>query len=195
MTLIIYRRLRKREGNVTVIWRLKIRVHYKNVHQVLFTLTFRTSLAWNSGVQLWWMKPMPPVNWEEKYISVNVSWSHPNNRITKTRTMCVCVILTAIAMAMFDSVTVSMGDDTKGVFMVIFLVSADVKSWTMETINNWGWIFKDLNNRCPVQCRNSDYSDYDQVLINLCYEKHTEFDWLDRTTSAQMRLCVLVNKF
>lgn len=27
------------------------------------TLTFRTSLAWNSGVQLWWMKPMPPVSW------------------------------------------------------------------------------------------------------------------------------------
>lgn len=28
----------------------------------LLTFTLRTSLAWNSGVQLWWMKPMPPVS-------------------------------------------------------------------------------------------------------------------------------------
>lgn len=27
-----------------------------------FTLTLRTSLAWNSGVQLWWMMPMPPIS-------------------------------------------------------------------------------------------------------------------------------------
>lgn len=26
------------------------------------TFTFRTSLAWNSGVQLWWMNPIPPVS-------------------------------------------------------------------------------------------------------------------------------------
>lgn len=30
------------------------------------TFTLRTSLAWNSGVQLWWMKPIPPVSWEDK---------------------------------------------------------------------------------------------------------------------------------
>lgn len=29
---------------------------------LLLTFTFRTSLAWNSGVQLWWMKPIPPVS-------------------------------------------------------------------------------------------------------------------------------------
>lgn len=37
--------------------------------------------------------------------------------------------LTAIAMAMADSVTVSMGEEMRGVFSVIFLVSADVKSF------------------------------------------------------------------
>lgn len=36
--------------------------------------------------------------------------------------------LTAIAMAIADSVTVSMGEEIRGVFSVIFLVSADVKS-------------------------------------------------------------------
>lgn len=30
------------------------------------TLTFRTSLAWNSAVQLWWIIPIPPINWKEK---------------------------------------------------------------------------------------------------------------------------------
>lgn len=38
------------------------------------------------------------------------------------------VMLTAMAMAMLASVTVSMGDDTKGVFIVISLVSAEVRS-------------------------------------------------------------------
>lgn len=37
-------------------------------------------------------------------------------------------ILTAIAMAMEDSVTVSMGDEMIGVFRVIFLVRAEVRS-------------------------------------------------------------------
>lgn len=37
--------------------------------------------------------------------------------------------LTAIAIAMADSVTVSMGEEMRGVFNVIFLVSADVRSW------------------------------------------------------------------
>lgn len=36
--------------------------------------------------------------------------------------------LTAIAMAMSASVTVSMGEDISGVFSVIFLVRADVRS-------------------------------------------------------------------
>ena len=38
------------------------------------------------------------------------------------------IILTAIAMAMDDSVTVSIGLLTNGVFSVSFLVSADVRS-------------------------------------------------------------------
>jgi len=39
-----------------------------------------------------------------------------------------CCVLTAMAMAIDDSVTVSMGDEIRGVFRVIFLVSADVRS-------------------------------------------------------------------
>ena len=34
-----------------------------------------------------------------------------------------------MAMAMADSVTVSMGEEMRGVFRVIFLVRADVRSW------------------------------------------------------------------
>lgn len=37
-------------------------------------------------------------------------------------------VLTAIAMAIPASVTVSMGEDTRGVFRVIFLVRAEVRS-------------------------------------------------------------------
>lgn len=36
--------------------------------------------------------------------------------------------LTAMAIAMDDSVTVSIGDDIRGVFRVIFLVNAEVRS-------------------------------------------------------------------
>lgn len=39
------------------------------------------------------------------------------------------VALTAIAMAMDDSVTVSMGDEMRGVFNVIFRVNAEVRSY------------------------------------------------------------------
>ena len=38
-------------------------------------------------------------------------------------------LLTAMAMAMEDSVTVSMGDEMRGVFSVILRVSAEVRSW------------------------------------------------------------------
>lgn len=38
------------------------------------------------------------------------------------------LVLTAMAMAMDDSVTVSMGDEIRGVFRVIFLVNAEVRS-------------------------------------------------------------------
>lgn len=41
--------------------------------------------------------------------------------------------LTAIAMAMADSVTVSMGEEMRGVFSVIFLVSAEVRSLKTHT--------------------------------------------------------------
>ncbi len=43
------------------------------------------------------------------------------------------VLLTAIAMAMEDSVTVSMGEEMSGVFRVILRVRADVKSYD----NTW----------------------------------------------------------
>lgn len=38
------------------------------------------------------------------------------------------MVLTAIAMAIPASVTVSMGEETSGVFRVIFLVRAEVRS-------------------------------------------------------------------
>lgn len=38
------------------------------------------------------------------------------------------LVLTAIAMAIPASVTVSMGEETSGVFRVIFLVRAEVRS-------------------------------------------------------------------
>lgn len=34
-------------------------------HPEVPTLTLRTSLAWNSAVQLWWIIPIPPINWKE----------------------------------------------------------------------------------------------------------------------------------
>lgn len=43
------------------------------------------------------------------------------------------VLLTAIAIAICDSVTVSIGVDTRGDFKVIFLVSAEVKSCNKYT--------------------------------------------------------------
>lgn len=48
--------------------------------------------------------------------------------------LCPCVkcVLTAMAMAMDDSVTVSMGDEMRGVFRVIFLVNADVRSFKIS---------------------------------------------------------------
>lgn len=45
---------------------------------------------------------------------------------------CVKCILTAMAMAMEDSVTVSIGDEMRGVFRVIFLVNADVRSFKIS---------------------------------------------------------------
>lgn len=38
-----------------------------------FTLTFRTSFAWNSGVQLWWMMPIPPMSWHTNQKKKNTS--------------------------------------------------------------------------------------------------------------------------
>ncbi len=48
---------------------------------------------------------------------------------------CVSHSLTAIAIAMPDSVTVSMGDETSGVFSVICLVNAEVRSYSESQSN------------------------------------------------------------
>lgn len=73
---------------------------------------------------MWWMKPIPPVSFRI-------------NRKTPLHVFegdCVPVFsrnpmrLTAIAMAIPASVTVSMGEETSGVFSVIFLVRAEVRS-------------------------------------------------------------------
>lgn len=49
--------------------KMKINMHKKDERQTehrIATLTLRTSLAWNSGVQLWWMKPIPPVSCKKR---------------------------------------------------------------------------------------------------------------------------------
>ena len=44
--------------------------------------------------------------------------------------------LTAIAIAISDSVTVSIGDDTSGAFRLIFLVRAEVRSCHVDKVHN-----------------------------------------------------------
>ena len=53
-------------------------------------------------------------------------------------------VLTATEIAISDSVTVSMGEETSGAFKVIFLVRADVRSCDETNQNKWQWknIFK-----------------------------------------------------
>lgn len=51
----------------------------------------------------------------------------------KTTLICIYRILTAIPMAIWDSVTVSIGDETTGPFNVIFFVNADVRSWNKDS--------------------------------------------------------------
>lgn len=97
-------------GSYHYIWNLyqettvhqtyKIQVSFflipQNLHLLTLmwlTLTFRTSLAWNSGVQLWWIIPIPPMSygknqwmkWKSNYdsvqvliynVSVSVTYSH-----------------------------------------------------------------------------------------------------------------------
>lgn len=67
---------------------------------------------------------MPPVSCVDTL--VHVTGHHVNKEPH------LCAILTAMAMAMLASVTVSMGEETNGVFMVICLVSADVRSWVED---------------------------------------------------------------
>lgn len=113
------------------------------------TLTLRTSLAWNSAVQLWWIIPIPPINWKEnREISETVSRplklslvfvARAGSWWNETDATCLCavLVLTAMAMAMEDSVTVSMGDEMRGVFRVIFLVNADVRSSSLYAFRRW----------------------------------------------------------
>lgn len=49
-------------------------------------------------------------------------------------------------MAMADSVTVSMGEEMRGVFSVIFLVRADVKSWQIIIMKK-NYPFKKTNKK------------------------------------------------
>lgn len=65
--------------------------------------------------------------------TVVVNYSNPSTKL-RNDTIVVCVnnlknkLHTATEMAISDSVTVSIGEETKGALRVIFLVSADVKS-------------------------------------------------------------------
>lgn len=89
------------------------------------------------------MMPMPPI-----------SCQNPNQsriRIRKLNHFPPKRHLTAIAMAMADSVTVSMGEEIRGVFSVIFLVSADVRSYENEGENNKKIIKKSVHVRLSYQ--------------------------------------------
>lgn len=71
---------------------------------------------------MWWMKPIPPVSYKNIQVSDGEEaqpWLRQHPRPSR---------LTAIAMAIPASVTVSIGEETNGVFSVIFLVRAEVKS-------------------------------------------------------------------
>lgn len=106
---------------------------FQSSYPNILTLTLRTSLAWNSAVQLWWIIPIPPINWKEDRGKIwttfeTVSWRQADGTKQMLRCLCALLLLTAMAMAMDDSVTVSMGDEMRGVFRVIFLVNAEVRS-------------------------------------------------------------------
>lgn len=72
---------------------------------------------------------MPPVSCERESQCAVVLAGAINRPTNGGRRL---VLLTAMAMARLASVTVSMGEEMKGVFMVICLVSAEVKSWTKD---------------------------------------------------------------
>lgn len=75
----------------------------------LYFFTLLTSLAWYSGVQLWWMIPMPPHSWNNSHnllvsltstmiwldlwtINVNCQW-HTYTLIYKTKSIfCACIL-------------------------------------------------------------------------------------------------------
>lgn len=107
----------------------------------VLTLTLRTSLAWNSAVQLWWIIPIPPINWKETQGKLRAAFETATGHQTngeKQMLWCLCaaLLLTAMAMAMDDSVTVSMGDEMRGVFRVIFLVNAEVRSSNLNAFGS-----------------------------------------------------------
>lgn len=52
-------------------WVLQVHVFVDLVH---LTLTLRTSLAWNSAVQLWWIIPIPPINWNQSIRDTRIHW-------------------------------------------------------------------------------------------------------------------------
>ena len=66
--------------------------------------------------------------------------------------------LTAIAIAISDSVTVSMGDETRGAFKVIILVNADLRSTSFAVKSmNPGKIMKSLKQIIFLQYDSSDH--------------------------------------
>lgn len=76
------------------------------------------------------MMPIPPISYQNQSC-VRLGQEMQLNFPPKWQ-------LTAIAMAIADSVTVSMGEEIRGVFSVIFLVSADVRSLEKEGQNQIG---------------------------------------------------------
>lgn len=63
----VLHRNRTQHNSLVIFFFFLSRQWQRHINNVGFTLTFRASLAWNSGVQLWWMMPMPPISWKVKF--------------------------------------------------------------------------------------------------------------------------------
>lgn len=85
-----------------------------------------------------------------------------------------------MAMAMLASVTVSIGEDTKGVFMVICLVSAEVRSWR-KNMNAFTQLIKESRKpELGILTQNP------QLVTQLTILIITDSDWFNYTIAAEI---------
>lgn len=71
-------------------------------------------------------------NYDELYQFHHITINKKNKKLIKQRYFKVLTVLTAIAIAISASVTVSIGDETNGLLSQILLVSCDVNSTSSD---------------------------------------------------------------